>query len=280
MLNQESVYTCSICIHELVSKGCKLVGCGSAVPHLQISNDDLARIVDTSDEWISARTGIRNRRILSVWLHKKHLKWQMSNLDLILLCTSTPEDLFGGAPQIEPDDACDSEEDSLFGFDLHSDGDGNRHLHAGINKKETNHELGTNGSALGFPPNHSSFSCIKMNGTEVFSRGGLTLREGVASATVWRSGGNFLDPPLVFRFAVSVVPQTIEASLAKAGLDRSDIDWLLLHQANQRIIDGVATRLEVPKDRVITNLANYGNTSAASIPLALDEAGKSNKVKP
>uniref|UniRef100_A0A251SPX8 Putative thiolase-like protein n=1 Tax=Helianthus annuus TaxID=4232 RepID=A0A251SPX8_HELAN len=118
-----------------------------------------------------------------------------------------------------------------------------------------------------------------MNGTEVFSRGGLTLREGVASATVWRSG-DFLDPPLVFRFAVSVVPQTIEASLAKAGLDRSDIDWLLLHQANQRIIDGVATRLEVPKDRVITNLANYGNTSAASIPLALDEAGKSNKVKP
>ncbi|KAJ0857310.1 putative beta-ketoacyl-[acyl-carrier-protein] synthase III [Helianthus annuus] len=84
----------------------------------------------------------------------------MSNLDLILLCTSTPEDLFGGAPQ-----ACDSEEDSLFGFDLHSDGDGNR-------------------------------------------------------------------------FAVSVVPQTIEASLAKAGLDRSDIDWLLLHQVNQNFIVG------------------------------------------
>lgn len=76
----------------------------------------------------------------------------------------------------------------------------NRHLNAGIKEVETNHDLGTNGSALGFPPNRSSFSCIKMNGTEVF------------------------------RFAVGIVPQTIEASLAQAGLNRSDIDWLLLHQ--------------------------------------------------
>ncbi|KAL7596721.1 beta-ketoacyl-[acyl-carrier-protein] synthase III A, chloroplastic [Lactuca sativa] len=315
----------------LVSKGCKLVGCGSAVPHLQISNDDLAKIVDTNDEWISARTGIRNRRILTgnesmtglaVEAAQKALEMaevKPDDVDLILLCTSTPEDLFGGAPQIQKAlgckgnplafditaacsgfvlglvsascyirgggfknvlvigadslsryvdwtdrgtcilfgdgagavlvQACDSEEDGLFGFDFHSDGDGNRHLNAGIKESTTNDALGTNGSALGFPPNHSSFSCIKMNGTEVF------------------------------RFAVSVVPQTIEASLAKAGLNRSDIDWLLLHQANQRIIDGVATRLEVPKDRVISNLAKYGNTSAASIPLALDEAVRSGKVK-
>ncbi|KAI7741196.1 hypothetical protein M8C21_007745 [Ambrosia artemisiifolia] len=323
-------------VPRLVSKGCKLVGCGSAVPQLQISNDDLAKIVDTSDEWISTRTGIRNRRVLTgnesltglaTEAALKALEMaqvEPDDVDLILLCTSTPEDLFGGAPQVEPDDiqkalgckgnplafditaacsgfvlglvsascyirgggfknvlvigadslsryvdwtdrgtcilfgdaagavlvqACDSEEDGLFGFDLHSDGDGNRHLNAGIKENEKNHELGTNGSVLGFPPNNSSFSCIKMNGTEVF------------------------------RFAVSVVPQTIEASLAKAGLDRSDIDWLLLHQANKRIIDGVATRLEVPKDRVISNLANYGNTSAASIPLALDEAVRSGKVK-
>lgn len=315
----------------LVGKGCKLIGCGSAVPHLQISNDDLAKIVDTNDEWIAARTGIRNRRVLTgnesltglaTEAARKALEMaevKSDDVDLILLCTSTPEDLFGGAPQIQKAlgckgnplafditaacsgfvlglvsascyirgggfknvlvigadslsryvdwtdrgtcilfgdaagavlvQACDIEEDGLFGFDLHSDGDGNRHLNAGINENETDHELGTNGSARGFPPNRSSYSCIKMNGTEVF------------------------------RFAVGIVPQTIEASLAKAGLNRSDIDWLLLHQANQRILDGVATRLEVPKDRVISNLANYGNTSAASIPLALDEAVRSGKVK-
>nr|GEY79503.1 3-oxoacyl-[acyl-carrier-protein] synthase 3 A, chloroplastic-like [Tanacetum cinerariifolium] len=318
-------------VQRLVGKGCKLVGCGSAAPSLQISNDDLAKIVDTSDEWISARTGIRNRRVLTgnesitglaAEAARKALEMaevEPDDVDLILLCTSTPEDLFGGAPQIQRAigckgnplafditaacsgfiiglvsascyirgggfknvlvigadalsrnvdwtdrgtcilfgdaagavlvQACDIEEDGLFSFDLHSDGDGYRHLNAAVQEKETDHELGTNGSARGFPPNESSYTCIKMNGTEVF------------------------------RFAVGTVPQTIEASLAKAGLGHSDIDWLLLHQANQRIIDGVATRLEVPKERVISNLANYGNTSAASIPLALDEAVRSGKVK-
>lgn len=106
----------------------------------------------------------------------------------------------------------------------------------------------------------------------------------------------------VFRFAVRCVPQSIEKALEEAGLPASSIDWLLLHQvsvltkdildlkcccskwssvlqANQRIIDAAATRLDIPSDKVISNLANYGNTSAASIPLALDEAVRSGKVK-
>ncbi|CAA2955988.1 3-oxoacyl-[acyl-carrier- ] synthase 3 A, chloroplastic-like isoform X1 [Olea europaea subsp. europaea] len=319
-------------VPRLVSKGCKLVGCGSAVPGLQISNDDLAKIVDTSDEWISVRTGIRNRRVLSgkdslvglaAEAAKKALQMaevDADDVDLVLMCTSTPEDLFGSAPQIPKAlgcknnplayditaacsgfvlglvsagcyirgggfnnvlvigadalsryvdwtdrgtcilfgdaagavlvQACDSEEDGLFAFDLHSDGEGQRHLNATIKQKETDHLLGTNGSLLGFSPRNSSYSCIQMNGKEVF------------------------------RFAVRIVPQSIESALEKAGLAGSDIDWLLLHQANQRIIDAVATRLEVPSERVISNLANFGNTSAASIPLALDEAVRSGKVQP
>ncbi|KAK3224863.1 hypothetical protein Dsin_004725 [Dipteronia sinensis] len=313
-----------------VSKGCKLVGCGSAVPALQISNVELSKIVETSDEWISTRTGIRNRRVLSgkeslndlaVEAARKALQMaevEPDDVDLILMCTSTPEDLFGGAPQIQKAlgcknnplsyditaacsgfllglvsaashirgtgfrnvlvvgadalsrfvdwtdrgscilfgdaagavllQACDSEEDGLFSFDVHSDGEGGRHLKAGIRGNETEHELGSNGSVL-FPPQRSSYSCIHMNGKEVF------------------------------RFAVRVVPQSIESAMVKAGLTMSSIDWLLLHQANQRIIDAVATRLEIPSERVISNLANYGNTSAASIPLALDEAVRSGKVK-
>ncbi|PON92966.1 3-oxoacyl-[acyl-carrier-protein] synthase [Trema orientale] len=318
-------------VPRLVSKGCKLVGCGSAVPTLKISNDDLAKIVETSDEWISVRTGIRNRRVLSgkdsltalsVEAARKALEMAQvdpDDVDLVLMCTSTPEDLFGSAPQIQKAlgckrnplayditaacsgfvlglvsaacyirgggfnnvlvigadalsryvdwtdrgtcilfgdaagavlvQACDSEEDGLFGFDLHSDGDGQRHLNASIKETETDHALGTNGSVLGFPPRQSSYSCIQMNGKEVF------------------------------RFAVRCVPQSIESALQKAGVSSSSIDWLLLHQANQRIIDAVATRLEVPQERVLSNLANYGNTSAASIPLALDEAVRSGKVK-
>ncbi|XP_031125852.1 3-oxoacyl-[acyl-carrier-protein] synthase 3 A, chloroplastic-like [Ipomoea triloba] len=312
-------------------KGCKLVGCGSALPSLSISNDDLAKLVDTNDEWISVRTGIRNRRVLSgkdnmtalaVEASKKALEMaevDPGDVDLILLCTSTPEDLFGSAPQIQKAlgcrsnplsfditaacsgfmlglvsaacyirgggfknvlvigadalsryvdwtdrgtcilfgdgagavlvQACDIAEDGLFAFDLHSDGEGQRHLNASLKENETDKKVGTNGSLIGFPPKSSNFSCIQMNGKEVF------------------------------RFAVRVVPQSIEASLQKAGLTNSSIDWLLLHQANQRIIDAVATRLEIPSEHVISNLSNYGNTSAASIPLALDEAVRSGKVQ-
>ncbi|OIT33551.1 PREDICTED: 3-oxoacyl-[acyl-carrier-protein] synthase 3 A, chloroplastic-like [Nicotiana attenuata] len=318
-------------VSRLVNRGCKLIGCGSAVPALKVSNDDLAKIVDTNDEWISVRTGIRNRRVLSgkdnltdlaAEAARKALEMaevDPNDIDLILLCTSTPEDLFGSAPQIQKAlgcksnplafditaacsgfmlglvsaacyirgggfknvlvigadalsryvdwtdrgtcilfgdaagavvmQACDIGEDGLFGFDLHSDGEGQRHLNASIKENEIDHAFGTNGSVIGFPPKGSSYSCIQMNGKEVF------------------------------RFAVRVVPQSIEAALENAGLPGSKIDWLLLHQANQRIIDGVATRLEVPSERVISNLANYGNTSAASIPLALDEAVRSGKVQ-
>ncbi|PKI49472.1 hypothetical protein CRG98_030089 [Punica granatum] len=315
----------------LVSKGCKLLGSGSAIPSLQVSNDDLAKIVDTSDEWISVRTGIRNRRVLSgkdsltnlaAEAARKALEMAQvdaDDVDMVLMCTSTPEDLFGSAPQIQKAlgckkyplsyditaacsgfvlglvsaachirgggfnnvlvigadslsryvdwtdrgtsilfgdaagavlvQSCDAEEDGLFAFDLHSDGDGQRHLKASFTENDIDHAVGTNGAISDFPPRRSSYSCIQMNGKEVF------------------------------RFACRSVPQSIESALQKAGLDGSNIDWLLLHQANQRIIDAVATRLEVPPERVISNLANYGNTSAASIPLALDEAVRSGKVK-
>ncbi|XP_022957808.1 3-oxoacyl-[acyl-carrier-protein] synthase 3 A, chloroplastic-like [Cucurbita moschata] len=315
----------------LVSRGCKLVGCGSGVPSLQISNDDLAKWVDTNDEWISARTGIRNRRVIAgkdslIGLAAEAARGALQmaqvdpdDVDLILMCTSTPEDLFGSASQIQKAlgckrhplsyditaacsgfllglvsaachirgggfsnvlvigadaisryvdwsdrsscilfgdgagavllQACDVEEDGLFGFDLHSDGDGRRHLNAGIKEKEMDQKLGSNVSLIGFPPKNVTYSCLQMNGKEVF------------------------------RFAVRTVPQSIEAALQKARLSSSNIDWLLLHQANQRIIDAVATRLEFPSERVISNVANYGNTSAASIPLALDEAVRSGRVE-
>ncbi|XP_021738118.1 3-oxoacyl-[acyl-carrier-protein] synthase III, chloroplastic-like [Chenopodium quinoa] len=316
----------------LINRGCKLVGCGSAVPKLQISNDDLSKIVETSDEWISARTGIRNRHVLSVEdslvglaTEAARNALQMANvepddIDLVLMCTSTPEDLFGSAPQIQRAlgctrsplsyditaacsgflmglvsaachvrgggfqnvlvigadalsrfvdwtdrgtcilfgdaagavvvQACSSEEDGMFAFDLHSDGDGARHLNLSLGHDKIDAAIGSNGAVTGFPPRRQSYSCINMNGKEVF------------------------------RFAVKCVPQSIEAALQKAGLNGSNIDWLLLHQANQRIIDAVATRLKVPPEQVLSNLAHYGNTSAASIPLALDEAVRSGKVQP
>mgnify|MGYP002780058948 FL=1 len=83
----------------------------------------------------------------------------------------------------------------------------------------------------------------------------------------------------VYRFAVAKVPEVIEKALYRASLSASDLDWLLLHQANQRIIDAVADRLKITSEKVISNVAEYGNTSAASIPIALDEAIRNGKVK-
>ncbi|PKA47116.1 3-oxoacyl-[acyl-carrier-protein] synthase III, chloroplastic [Apostasia shenzhenica] len=313
----------------LVGMGSKLIGCGSAVPKLVVSNDDLAQIVDTSDEWISVRTGIRNRRVLAgdetlsglaVMAAREAL--QMAELgahdvDLVILCTSTPDDLFGGGGKIQRDlgcrnawafditaacsgfivglitatrfmkgggyknilvlgadalsryvdwtdrgtcilfgdaagavlvQACSADEDGLLGFDLHSDGSGQRHLNAMAVESEADVLSNMNGAPV-FLPRKTSYACLQMNGKEVF------------------------------RFAARCVPQSIETALEEAGLACSSIDWLLLHQANQRIIDAVASRLQVPSEKVISNLANYGNTSAASIPLALDEAVRAGKVK-
>ena len=83
----------------------------------------------------------------------------------------------------------------------------------------------------------------------------------------------------VYKFATREVPRVLEESLEASGLTVDDVDWLLLHQANIRIMEVVAKRLGIPMEKVITNLASYGNTSAGSIPLALDEAVRSGKVK-
>ncbi|XP_024380306.1 uncharacterized protein [Physcomitrium patens] len=314
-----------------VGRGSKLVGSGSAVPKKLISNEELSKFVDTSDEWISVRTGIRNRRVLgenesvtslSVEASRKALEMANVNpedVDLLLLCTSTPDDLFGSAPQVQKLLGCHNalafdltaacsgfvlglvtatrfirgggyqnvlvvgadalsryvdwtdrgtcilfgdasgalllqaatdDQDSLLGFDLRSDGNGHKHLHVTIDNVLDDSSSGadSNGSAF-LKPRKASYECLQMNGKEVF------------------------------KFAVRAVPQVVEGALHEAGLTGDNVDWLLLHQANQRILDSVSDRLHIPSEKVISNLANYGNTSAASIPLALDEAVRSGKVK-
>jgi 3-oxoacyl-[acyl-carrier-protein] synthase-3 len=84
----------------------------------------------------------------------------------------------------------------------------------------------------------------------------------------------------VYRFAVKRVPEVIEKALFRANLSVDQVDWLLLHQANQRILDAVAQRLGIPNEKVISNMARYGNTSAASIPLALDEVVRAGRIQP
>lgn len=307
-------------------QGCRLAGSGSSVPEAVLSNTDLEKLVDTNDDWIATRTGIRRRHVLaqgeSLSQHAATAAQRAldmagiaaADLDLIVLSTSSPDDLFGSACQVQAligakkalafdltaacsgfvvglvagaqfirtgvyrnvlvigadalsryvdwrdrgtcilfGDGCGAvvlttqeheQPCSLLGCSMASDGLGQKHLNAmycGEGMKPL-HE--THASARG------AFDNIFMNGQEVF------------------------------KFAVRAVPMVVEAALKDAGMDKEQVDWLVLHQANQRILDSAATRLGIPSNRVISNLAEYGNTSAASIPLALDEAVRANTIAP
>jgi len=305
-------------------RGAALVGCGSAVPATSLSNSDLSERVDTSDEWIRSRTGIAARRLagpgetittLAAAAGRAAIEragWHSQQVDLILLATSSPDDLFGTAPRVQAaigasravafdltaacsgflfalitavqylrngsfervlvigadqlsrwldwDDrrtcvlfgdgagavaleACAAGDDGLLAFRMRSDGSRNACLT--LAQTEQHHPLvgSTSIQRGGFAPIH-------MNGQEVY------------------------------KFAVREVPAVLAELLASTGLEASSIDWLLLHQANQRILDAVADRFSVPHERVLSNLAHYGNTSAATIPLMLDEAVRDGRVQP
>ena len=304
--------------------GMALVGCGSAVPAVRVSNQQLSERVDTSDEWIRTRTGIGARHIcaadepLTVLASRaaqaalEHAGWAPEDLDLILMATSSPDDLFGTAPRVQGaigarnavafdltaacsgflfalitagqylrsgamrralvigadqlsrwvdwDDrttcvlfgdgaaavaveACADEVNGLLGFRMHSDGSRNGCLTLAQTDTHTDVLGGVSAQVGGFAPLH-------MNGQEVY------------------------------KFAVREVPAVLKELLESTGTAAADLNWLLLHQANQRILDAVADRFAIPYERVLSNLASYGNTSAATIPLMLDEAVKDGRVKP
>ncbi|MDZ8136952.1 MAG: beta-ketoacyl-ACP synthase 3 [Nostoc sp. DedQUE04] len=301
--------------------GVAITGSGSAVPATSLHNQTLSELVETSDEWIATRTGIRQRRLalpsesLSVLATAASSQAiaasgiKPEDLDLILLATSTPDDLFGSACQVQAQlgatnavafdltAACSgfvfglvtaaqyirtgvyknvlligadilsrwvdwedrrtcvlfgdgagavvlqaAKSDRLLGFALKSDGTQNHYLNLAY--AGTSQELLTDVNIT-----KGTYQPITMNGKEVY------------------------------RFAVQKVPEIIDKALFQANLSVDQIDWLILHQANQRIIDAVAQRLNIPEHKVISNLAQYGNTSAASIPLALDEAVRQGKIQ-
>ena len=302
--------------------GVSLVGSGSACLTVQLTNDTLSQRVDTSDEWIATRTGIRQRSVASSTDSLTSLATEaarnalemaqvgVDEVDLILLATSTPDDLFGSACRVQAalgatravafdlTAACSGFVFALvtaaqyirtgvfktvvvIGGDvlsrwtdwddrttcvLFGDGAGAVVLRAADRDRLLGFELCSDGSL-----NHCLNLAYQAESTSLVDD--ITVQKG-SFAPITMNGRE------VYKFAVSRVPEVIEKALYRANLATSDIDWLVLHQANQRILDAVANRLNVPPDRVISNMARHGNTSAASIPLALDEAVRSGKVQP
>ncbi len=301
--------------------GIAITGSGSAVPAASLDNQAMAALVDTSDEWITTRTGIKSRQIASDSESLSSLAAAASlqaiamagitatDIDLILLATSTPDDLYGSACKVQAilganravafdlTAACSGfifaivtasqyirtgvyRNVLVIGADIHSrwvdwsdrttcvlfgDGAGAVVMQASATDKLLGFELRSDGTQ-----NHYLNLAYTSDTQELTP--GVTVSTGSYKSVT-------MNGKEVYRFAVQKVPEVIDKALFHAHLSVDDIDWLLLHQANQRILDAVAQRLNVPTHKVISNLANYGNTSAASIPIALDEAVRVGKIQ-
>lgn len=306
----------------LQNLGVAITGSGSAAPANCLDNQVLSCIVETSDEWITSRTGIRKRRLAAVSESLSAIATQAANgalamagitpadLDMIILATSTPDDLFGSACQIQAALGATK----AVAFDLTAACSGfvfglvtaAQYIRTGVyqnvlligadilsrwvdwSDRRTCVLFGDGAGAVVMQANASDRLLgfeLKSDGTQnqclnlTYEAQSKELIQGVnvSKGTYQPITMNGKD---VYRFAVQRVPEVIDKALFRANLSVDQVDWLLLHQANQRILDAVAARLNIPTHKVISNLAHYGNTSAASIPLALDEAVRQGQIQP
>ncbi|TNJ35072.1 beta-ketoacyl-ACP synthase III [Arenimonas terrae] len=296
----------------------RIAGTGSALPAKILTNKDLEQFVETSDEWIASRTGIRQRHVVvegetTCDLAERAAIAAMeaagvtaAELDLIIVGTTTPDLIFpstacllqhrigaNGCAAFDVNAACsgfifamsvadnfikagsaktvlvvgaetltrmldwsDRNTCVLFGDGagaviLKADAEAgilSTHLHADGGKKELLYN--PVGVSVGFKPEEKNAGVrVLMTGNEVF------------------------------KHAVKALDAVVDEALAANGLDKHDLDWLIPHQANLRIIEATAKRLDMPMDRVIVTVHKHGNTSAGSVPLALDEAVRSGKVQ-
>ncbi len=304
--------------------GIKFVGCGSAIPSQIIKNDDLSLRVETNDSWIRSRTGISQRHVigenetlteLGAEAAKKALKmagWNSESIDLLILATSSPDDLFGSAPQIQS--ALGAHK--AVAFDLTAACSGflfavitaYQYLLSGTMKRvlivgadqltrwvdwDDRRSCVLFGDAAGailmesIPDIQDDFIGFSMrsDGSRGNSLNLPNIKEyqQLIPEKIFQKGGFSpiqMNGKEVYKFAVREVPLILEELLNSHRISPSDLNWLLLHQANQRILEAVADRFNIPYEKVLSNLANYGNTSAATIPLMLDEAVNDGRIKP
>lgn len=295
-----------------------VLGCGAYLPSKILTNADLARMVDTSDEWITERTGIKARHIaadgeltsdLGIAAAKRAIAdagIDPSRIDLIVLATSTPDNTF---PATAVTIQAELGITGGFAFDLQAVCSG--FVYA---LSTADNFIRANQSKCALVIGAETFSRIldwEDRGTCVlFGDGaGAVVLEGQKSAgglgergvigSLLRSDGRHRDKLYVdggpsstqtvghlrmqgkevFRFAVNAISEVIEETLHANNLTPSDIDWFVPHQANKRILDGTARKLNIAPDKIVITLDHHGNTSAASIPLALAEAQADGRLK-
>ena len=298
-----------------------ITGIGSAVPDQIMTNDDWAKLVDTSDEWIKTRTGISERRIADAKTASSDLafiaaqralanaKLAPQDIDLIIVATTTPDyPLFPSVAAVLQDRLGCTQ---AGGFDLSAACSGFAYAFCTASQFVEN---GTykNVLVVGVDTLSKNVDRTDRNVCVLFGDAAgavvvqpvaeghghlasvLGLRGSGAETLIVKAGGSRqpqIDPASkeqyiymagkeVFKFAVTIMGECTEQAIQKAGLTVQDIDLYIPHQANIRIIDAAMKRLGLAEDKLFVNVHKYGNTSAASIPLALDEAYRAGRVKP
>jgi 3-oxoacyl-[acyl-carrier-protein] synthase III len=297
----------------------RITGTGSLLPPRRVTNDELAaelagRGIETSDEWIVARTGIRARHFaapdvaasdLAVQAARHALEAagrQASEIDLILVATSTPDMVFPstacivqqklgvhGCPAFDMQAVCSGFVYALTVADsMIRTGAANRALVIGAEVFSRILDFNDRGTCVLFGDGAGAVVL------EASDRPGILATDlhadgrhvDILCVPGHVSGGQVLGDPLlkmdgqaVFKLAVGVLESAARAVLEKAGRTDADIDWLIPHQANIRIMQGTAKKLKLPLDKLIVTVDEHGNTSAASIPLALDVAVRGGRVK-
>ncbi|MBU0687565.1 MAG: ketoacyl-ACP synthase III [Candidatus Margulisbacteria bacterium] len=293
-----------------------IVGVGSKVPDKVLTNADLEKMVDTSDEWITARTGIKERRLtdyetatsdLAYEAAQKaleHAKVAPEEIDCIAIGTSSPDTLFPSVGCILQDKLGAT---NAAAFDVSAACSG------------FNYGLAVASALI----ESGQYKCVLLVGADTLTKyidfkdrntcilfgdgaGAVVLKpfidgsgilanhlaaEGAGGKHLVMPGGGSRDPELrksrymsmdgkeVFKFAVRALETSVQKVLDKSGFKIEDVDLLIPHQANVRIINHALKKLRLPKEKVYVNLQKYGNTSAASVPIALDEALSEGRIK-
>ena len=297
----------------------RITGTGSHLPPRRLTNADLvadlaAQGIETSDEWIVSRTGIRARHFaapdvacsdMALDASRHALKaagLEASDIDLIIVATSTPDMVFpstacilqnklgaAGCPAFDIQAVCSGFVYALTVADaMIRAGTAQRALVVGseifsrlldFNDRTTCVLFGDGAGAVVLEASDAPgilSSDLHADGRHV---GILCVPGHVSGGQVSGLPLLTMDGPAVFKLAVGVLESAARAALDKAGLTEADIDWLVPHQANIRIMQGTARKLKLPMDKMVATVDQHGNTSAASIPLALDHAVRSGQIK-
>jgi len=297
----------------------RISGTGSSLPPRRLTNADMVSLlagrgVETSDDWIVERTGIRARHFVADGVYASDLATeaarqalaaaglQGSEIDLIIVATSTPDMVFpstaaivqnklgmAGCPVFDVQAVCSGFIYALTVADaMIRTGTASKALVIGaevfsrlldFNDRTTCVLFGDGAGAVVLEASDTP----GILATDIHADGKHT---DILCVPGHVSGGQILGDPLlkmdgqaVFKLAVGVLEDTARAVLAKAGKTDADIDWLIPHQANIRIMQSTARKLKLPMDKVVVTVDQHGNTSAASIPLALDHAVRAGQVK-